>query len=300
LRETRVDQSLPNDYNGAYVNLNDAPQSADKEHVFLNKVQSGQIFRASPSTFAAIPGSPIAYWVSERMRGCFRDGGKLGDIATPRQGMRTGDNSRFLRLWWENGSDKVGIRFVRLQPASSNRKWFPYNKGGDFRKWYGNHDLVVNWESDGHEIKSLTRETYPDLGDNLSWKITNEGFYFRDGITWGGLTSSDVSFRYSDVGALFDSNKGAMLFPEEAISKAMLAFLNSVIAKQCLKILNPTLSTQNRDIENLPFDVERLAASLNAISPLAQSAVEIARETLVNASFTQVEQSNFADRWISG
>ncbi|HKE32742.1 MAG TPA: BREX-1 system adenine-specific DNA-methyltransferase PglX, partial [Candidatus Angelobacter sp.] len=271
--------SRPNGCAGTYRRLFERHVEVDsveeKQYKFLDSTYG--YYKATQTHFEKIPGAPIAYWVSDNMRKCFQEGTILGKIAAARQGMRTGDNARFLRLWWETPFDNLGLHYNKEKAASSGLKWFPYNKGGAYRKWYGNHELVVDWQSDGAEIKKLTRETYPDLGDNLSWKITNESYYFRNGITWGGLTSAEVSFRYSDAGALFDSNKGAMVFPDDTISSALLGFLNSVIALNCLKVLNPTLSTQNRDIDNLPFDIQRLSSSLPAITQCVQTSIDIAK-----------------------
>ena len=210
--------------------------------------------RVSTRDLQAISGVPIAYWVSNKMRRVFQDSAPLSDVAKALTGMRTGDNERFLRLWHEVARSSLGIRTNNRQ-----EKWFPYNKGGDFRKWYGNAETVVNWQDNGNEIKELTRTNYPELGDNLSWKITNEEYYFETGITWGGLTSAEISFRWSDFGALFDSNKGAMMFPPSRLAKPVLAFLNSKIPRVALKAKNPTMSTQNSDINILPFIKDEIA-----------------------------------------
>jgi type II restriction/modification system DNA methylase subunit YeeA len=210
-------------------------------------------YRASAADFKKIPGSPIAYWASEQIFQAFSQNVSLGTTNKASTGMRTGDNKRFLRFWHEIARDKLGIGFTKSAAAESRKKWFPYNKGGEFKKWYGNAELVVNWENDGFEIKKLTQQNYPELGDNLSWKITNEEKYFHHGITWGGLTSSVVSFRWSDYGALFDSNKGAMIFPTQENYCIIIGFLNSSVARNFLEVLNPTLSTQNKDIDNLPL-----------------------------------------------
>ena len=155
-------------------------------------------YRASAADFKKIPGSPIAYWASEQIFQAFSQNVSLGTTNKASTGMRTGDNKRFLRFWHEIARDKLGIGFTKSAAAESRKKWFPHNKGGEFKKWYGNAELVVNWENDGFEIKKLTQQNCPELGDNLSWKITNEEKYFHHGITWGGLTSSVVSFRWSD------------------------------------------------------------------------------------------------------
>lgn len=215
-------------------------------------------FRASAADFKKIPGSPIAYWAGAAGFAIYEEAVSLKSKNKALTGMRTGDNELFLRRWQEVPWKEVGLHHTKKKAAYSAKKWFPYNKGGDFNKWYGNNELLVNWENDGAEIKDLTRRNYPQLGDNLGWKITNEFMYFKHGITWGGLTSSIVSFRWSDSGALFDSNKGAMMFPNDEERFLILGFLNSTVVRFLLNAVNPTLSTQNSDIDALPWLVEKL------------------------------------------
>lgn len=221
-----------------------------REHRFLEKKG---IFFANQDNFAKIPGSPVAYWVSENALQAFYNNMCLGEISKPKTGMRTGDNERFLRLWFEVSAIKLGLCMRDSSEAQkTGKKWFPYNKGGEGRLWYGNNDLVVNWENDGKEIKENTRRVYPQLGDNLGWKITNEQDYFKEGITWTALTSSRNTFRLSKKGFIFDSNKGPMLFGSKDLLLYLLGLLNSNVAVYYLKALNPTLSLQNSDLGNIP------------------------------------------------
>ena len=234
---------------GNYVNLTDLPPTMSKGEAFLSlETRAENLHSRSASDFADIPGMPVAYWLSDQLLSCFQMEESLGDLCRALSGMRTGDNDRFLRSWYEVSRGQFGTR-----TSDKSEKWFPYNKGGDFRKWYGNAELVVNWADNGEEIKELTRQTYPDLGENLSWKISNEDHYFRDGITWGGLSTAGLSFRWSDYGALFDSNKGAMMFPPKEDEMLVLSFLNSKVPHEILEAKNPTLSTQNSDINAIPF-----------------------------------------------
>lgn len=210
-------------------------------------------YEQSTDNFAKIPGSPVAYWVSENALQAFDNNMCLGEISKPKTGMRTGDNERFLRLWFEVSAIKLGLYMRDSSEAQkTGKKWFPYNKGGEGRLWYGNNDLVVNWENDGKEIKENTRRVYPQLGDNLGWKITNEQDYFKEGITWTALTSSRNTFRLSKKGFIFDSNKGPMLFGSKDLLLYLLGLLNSNVAVYYLKALNPTLSLQNSDLGNIP------------------------------------------------
>ncbi|WP_051663081.1 BREX-1 system adenine-specific DNA-methyltransferase PglX [Alicyclobacillus macrosporangiidus] len=142
-------------------------------------------YTSDQTTFLDLPGAPIAYWATDRVREVFRDHPKLGDVAQPRQGLATADNNRFLRLWHEVNVHRIGFGMrSREEAMRSGLKWFPLNKGGGFRKWYGNQDFVVNWENDGAEIKENVINRYPYLNGNYEYVVKNEKYYFREGITW--------------------------------------------------------------------------------------------------------------------
>jgi len=248
-------QARPN-FRADYFRLTEGRSEQEKARQFLEAVRdpaASARYRATTSELSAIQGRPIAYWVSAKIRQAFAVYPPLMKRCKALTGMRTGDNERFLRIWHEIDRSKLGIR-----TQTFSEKWFPYNKGGDYRKWFGNAELVVNWEHDGDEIKELTRANYPELGENLSWKITNEDKYFKTGITWGGLTSTEIAFRWSDYGALFDSNKGAMMFPPRKAGLSVIGFLNSQVAQIMANAINPTLSTQNSDLNILPFGVRTI------------------------------------------
>jgi restriction enzyme len=136
--------------------------------------------------FEKIPGSPIAYWVSDKVREIFEKNQKLGDIGEAKVGLQTADNNRFLRLWNEVNYNKIGYNISSSQEAlESKKKWFPYNKGGEFRKWYGNQEYLVNWENDGYEIKNF----YDEKG-KLRSRPQNTEYYFKESISWGLITPS--------------------------------------------------------------------------------------------------------------
>lgn len=153
--------------------------------------QSKHFFRASAAEFNKVPGRPLAYWVSAVERDLYVGGSTVDSIGQPRKGMDTGENAVFLRLWWEVSQDRCSFSD---NPAVE--KWFPYNKGGDFRRWYGNRDHVVNWLSDGSEIKA-----------RLSWTkkkptIRNSKHFFQEGFSWTTVSSGGFSIRYTPVGAI--------------------------------------------------------------------------------------------------
>lgn len=206
------------------------------------------------ANFEKIPGCPIGYWVSERLSHTFTYS-TIGSIAAPRQGMATCDNNRFLRLWYEVHSISSYYNCdSREHSIISKCKWFPYNKGGAFRKWYGNNMYVVNWFNDGWDIKEKKRI------DLLNGKITpnnskcwNQERYFKESITWSALSSNSISLRYTPIGFLFDT-KGQSIFSEEPLLKdKLMSFLNSKVAKEILLILAPTLDFNCGVISKLPF-----------------------------------------------
>ena len=144
----------------------------------------------------------------------------------------------------------------KQEQIESNRRWIPYNKGGEFRKWYGNNEYVVNWQNDGEEIKENTRRVYPYLGDNLGWKISNEAYYYLPGITWSGVTSGAFGCRCYEEGFIFDSGANG-LFAFETKNRYYLAgFLNTNLANYILNIINPTINTGSGTIAKMPVKME--------------------------------------------
>ncbi len=181
-------------------------------------------FRASAEDFKKIPGSPIAYAASKSLQNLFSHG-RLSDVADTRLGMATADNDFFLRMWFEVSALNVEhCAESRADAIASRKRWFPYQKGGEYRKWYGNKDYYVNWENDGELIQSFTD---PKTGKIRSHNY-NLDFIFRRGVTWNALTSSKTSSRIS-TNSLFD-NAGSSLFLKEGNSEEpIIGFMNSNI-----------------------------------------------------------------------
>jgi hypothetical protein len=269
------------DYRGGYIRLTNFRGSINQEPRTLEAIQNrdcGWFYRASSSEFRQIPGSPIAYWIGAASRSAFARGESLSSLAPPKIGMRTGDNDRFLRRWFEVSLGKFGMGFhSAVEAAASGLKWFPYNKGGAFRKWYGNNEFVVQWENDGHEIKVNTLENYPQLSwSNLGWKISNERYYFQQCISWTATSSSYFGARHSDHGFLFDV-KGSACFPLPSFHNLVLAFLCSNQVAFFLQFLNPTIEFQTRDIGLLPVLRDSLAPFLSHFERIATQAIQLAR-----------------------
>lgn len=209
-------------------------------------------YEVSQKNFGKIPGVPIAYWIPEKMINSFDSDKGFGDDNECYVGMRTGDNARFLRLWFEVNACDIAFE-QGSKEVSYNKKWFPYLKGGEFRRWYYNYDYVVNWKNDGEEIKENTRKVYPQLGDNLGWKITSESEYFREGITFNAISSSHIGFKKFNSGAIFSNASHAIMGNESTNLDAVLAFLNTKVVTEILEILSPTINYTPSDIKKIPY-----------------------------------------------
>ena len=244
----------------------------DKEE-FENSKPLKIYYEAKQTDFHSIPGSPIAYWASDRVREIFKNEEPLGKIAEPKQGMATADNNRFLRFWTEVNISKVGFGFKSRELAKDSKlKWFPYNKGGEFRKWYGNNEYVVNWENDGNEIINFTNSD----GKQLS-RPQNTQFYFKESITWSFISSSCFGVRYSYPGALFDVG-GSSAFANQKNIKYLIGFLCSKIVFDFLGLLNPTLNFQVGNVASLPIIFSKDEDIKNKIDNIVAQNIQISKD----------------------
>lgn len=221
--------------------------------------------------FKKIPGSPVAYWASAETRRSFEVGIPLKKVAPAKLGMRTGDNDKWLRRWHEVSFGDFYPNAASSEEAKhSGKKWFPYNKGGEFRRWAGNNDFVVFWEDDGHAIKAETLEKYPDLSwDNLGWKITNEPDFFKPSLTWSFVSSSYFGVRACRGGAIFDVG-GSSAFPSAEDYELVAGFLCSRVAFEFLKLSNPTLNFQVANVNALPWIKPRSDDAKSTVSRLIE------------------------------
>lgn len=235
---------------GLYFRLSDFKggmevQREKVEYAIENK-NCGYFYETKQENFSKIPGSPIAYWVSDNFIMIFQKGKKLGDIADSKQGLATADNNRFLRQWHEVDNRRIKFDAQNIDEAKdSDKKWFPYNKGGEFRKWYGNNDYVVNWKNDGYEIKHF----FDDKG-KLRSRPQNLNYMFKNSVSWSDITSSINAFRYKPFGHLFDIS-GMSFFPKRNM-KYLLALCNTKLIANVLKIIAPTIHCQCGDVANIP------------------------------------------------
>lgn len=234
---------------GTYFRLVDGKNCGDKERMFL--AGENGYPHVSQQNFEKIPGCPIGYWVSERMIENFQNSMKLKDIADVKIGMGTGKNEIFVRQWWAINFNKIGFGTKSIDELKlSNKKFFPYNKGGEFRRWYGNLVEVLWFNKEGRELMN-----------SMSGHRENGGYdyYCKEGLTWSFISSSNFGVRYVPYGALFDV-AGSMLFANRKL-KYILGFLVSKPCFTILKLLNPTINFQAGNIKNLPLRIEEDAVS---------------------------------------
>lgn len=236
--------------NGLYFKLSDFKGGMDvqKQKVLeaIADKNCGYFFEANSTNFDKIPGSPVAYWVSEKAIAVYTKAKLLGDIASPRTGMTTGDNNRFLRLWFEIEFSKTKFNAKDASDAiASGKKWFPYCKGGGYMHWYGYNEYLVNWENDGFEIKNNIKPNGLKAAS-----VRSESLYFKKLITWSAVTSASFSCRLCDGGSLFDS--GGSSIDVQRNTLYILAILNSSIGQFYLDISNASINYQPGDIAGIP------------------------------------------------
>ena len=227
---------------GAYLRLVDLIGSDAKRDAALEAIQDPTrpwFHRADASTFKSIPGTPIAYWASEGMLRAFKNG-VLGNLIPVKKGLDTGDNETYLRLWHEVGISKIGIGYSSSETFTADRKkWAPHDKGGDFRRWYGNNDWIINWENNGFELR------------HSKANLRSPDFYFSDAVTWSALTSGRPHFRFSDQGAL-SNTAGSSMFPNKEDIPFVLAYMNSSVVAAMLELLSPTLNYSAGPVGDTP------------------------------------------------
>lgn len=232
-------------YMGTYCRLVEPITQQGKEAMYLSGKKQ---YVANQNSFTKIPGKPVAYWVSEQISNAFM-GKKMGDVSEARMGLTTGQNEKYLRLWTEVDNNRIGFGHNRESAQKSGLKWFPYNKAGEYRKWYGNRDYVVNWQNDGYEMQTTL---YPD-GSRIWAHNFNLDYNFKEHITWNDITTGKISFRYFEDGFLFDA-AAAVAFVNKNEKYKILGYLNSNFVNSLTKLLNPTIHFKLGDYANLPYD----------------------------------------------
>jgi type II restriction/modification system DNA methylase subunit YeeA len=246
-----------NNYVGSYIKLSDfkgAEQQGLRALEAINNRNCGWIYDSIPDEFNKIPSKPIAFWLKQETIDVFSNTPNIKKYVPAAVGLQTGDNDKFLRRWFEVSINKIGFNILNCEESnSSGVKWFPYNKGGEYKKWYGNRDFIVNWEGNGTEIKSFV-----DKNGKLRSRPQNTQCYFKPSISWSDITSGGISFRLFEEGFIYDVTGMSAQVKSDNLLKPSLAFLNTKIVSWIVKSLNPTLHFQSGNFHSLPLPVDNL------------------------------------------
>ena len=264
---------------GNYIRLSDfkgAKVQPTKTLEAIKNPECGWYHKSNQTDFSKIPGSPIGYWATENIFKNFLVGNALIEKSKPCQGMATTNNNLFVREWHEikNVDSNFNTQDIK-ETLSNNHKWYPYNKGGKFRKWFGNIDKVVNFENGGKSICDYIDNT-PNVKVKSNGRVINKQYYFKKGITWTLLSSSYFGVRILEHGSVFDINGMSMFFDKNLNQRFYyLGLLSSKITTKLLSILNPTLAFQVGDLNKLPIIVDE--AKLSNITDFVTINIEISK-----------------------
>ncbi|MEL5899167.1 BREX-1 system adenine-specific DNA-methyltransferase PglX [Clostridium sporogenes] len=262
-----------NNFKGNYVRLVDFSNAEEKEIKTLEALQNpqcGYFYETEQDNFEKIPGMPIAYWASSNLIEAFKNGKPMNSIIDPKQGLATADNNRFLRLWHEVDINKISFNSNSIKSSiESKAKWFPYNKGGARRQWYGSYDYVVNWENDGFEIRN-----FKDNNGKLRSRPQNTSYYFKEAITWSLITSGGFSIRYREVGSIHDVAGMSAFSNNHDKLMYILGLMSTKISNFIFKMLNPTINLQIGDFNNFPV----LFSEDEQIIKLVEENISIAKQ----------------------
>ncbi len=250
-----LEKALPNSDDCLFFNLvkferGNAKTKREALREGVEAIRNGKecpyVHLLNQNEFKKIPGYSFVYWISDGIRELFRKYKPLKKYALVLLGMRTGNNDRFLRFWWEVRQEDISTDY-----KSDRKKWVPYAKGGPYNKWYGNLWYTVNWEDDGKEIKQSIVEKFPYLKGNYSFVVTNESDYFREGLTYSFVSSFGFSCRYMPKNCIFDVG-GSSMFPISGNPQEFSGIITSKLISFVMRILNPTVNYQVGDLKNIP------------------------------------------------
>lgn len=218
------------------------------------------------STFNSLPNSIFAYWVSKSFVSIFSKSRPLSDYGEPKQGIATADNNRFLRQWFEVSAYKEYFSATdSINAFYTGKKWFPYNKGGEFRKWYGNQDYVINYYLDGKELKEFKNSV-----------LRNPQFYFNESLSWSKVSGGNIAFRYYPNGFLFDVAGCSIFVDDDEKRRYINGIINSSVANFILKAISPTINYEVGQIANLPI-IESLH-SMMTVNEYVENNISICKE----------------------
>ena len=241
-----LEDSNISDYKSNFKRLLEYNSQSNKEIEYLN---NKNIYVSSYKDFSRVPGSPVVYWLNNAMLSIYDNSEILGNKYRTITSSSTGENAKFLRLWYEVSLTKIGFNLSATYNGFGY-KWIPCNKGGSFRRWYGNQEYLINWDNDGEELKSFA--TMKNNGKHWSRFLKSLDCFYREGITWSKITSSKFSCRYMPEGFIMESAACAIM-PSHKDIYLMLALMNTKVAQAVLQMKNPTLNMQTNDIMAVPI-----------------------------------------------
>jgi hypothetical protein len=263
------------EFRGAFLSLADFKGGDNQGSKVIEAIQypeCGWLYYRSNESFFSIPGAPISFWLNEEWLNRFAELPRLGDVAPVRVGMQTSNNEKFLRRWFEVNFNHIGFNFKnRNEAANSKLKWFPYNKGGKYRRWFGNQHYVIDFQNDGEALSGFNKSKGYSSG-------FGDGTYqFREGITWSDVSSTHFGARYLPSGFLSDIS-GSGIFPDKKLLPAVACYLCSDVADNYVHALNPTLHFQTGNIANLPFPADLEDDKIGDFKNIFDTAVSVMSE----------------------
>ena len=263
----------------SYLRLVDFDGEASKEEAIREAIANpscGCFYRRSSDSFKSIPGTPIAYWASDAMLKAFCQGDSLGSRVRMPYGFKTGDNDRFLRMWWECPSNETAFPNMRKDASSYKPRWVPYNKGGSYRKWYGNNDYLLDFQNDGEVVIGEAS------GEGRSAADYDHALFFKELVTWSRISSGRLALRHVPQGSISDMT-GSSMFGASRDLSIIQGFCNSSVAVEVSEMLSPTLDFQPGQVATYPLlgssvlepKIERLVETLRCISKRDYDSFEV-------------------------
>ena len=255
-------------FKGSFVRLVEGRSEQEKYTAFRDSLEGHKpelLFRASSADFRVIPNNPMAYWVSPRIRRLFGEHGHVSDLIEGKNGITSGDNDIFLRLWPEVSQERMSTNCNdRSEASASLARWFPHNKGGSYRKWYGNSEYVLDWEKDGEALWAARPKA----------TVRNPNYFFKESIAWSDVVTGPLSFRYYPAGHTFDAAANSVFFDDPSIFAPLMALSNNCLVKQMAPILNPTMHFKIGDFSAFPTAFrtdDRLSEDIEALVSMSKS-----------------------------
>ena len=244
--------SIDHNYKASYIRLTNVAGESGKATAFLNSADNR--FQASISAFSKLPDMQTAYWVSSKVLALLSEENTVGKYGNALSGLSTSDNNKFLRVWFEVNYKTIGFDYHNCKETlNGHYKWVPHNKGGSFRRWYGNRDYIVNWENDGSAIKYAVVHN-PTDPNTTSWsrRIFNTNYYFREGISWSDVATGKLACRYVPEGVIFNATGPTFFVDDKELTWFFIALFNSSVFQEFLNLVCPGLHYNIGPISRLP------------------------------------------------